>query len=175
MGNGMNKILPGLYIGNFKDARDAEQLSRNKVTHILSVHDSARPMLEGVKYLCIPAADSPSQNLTRHFKESIKFIHECRLRGEGCLVHCITNLCGSQQPASGAMLGDRVQAEYLPLCLECSTMLASSSSPCCSGAFWKHTVVPPGVPLLKWEAALVVEGVQCTVSTGVIRENCHLF
>ncbi|XP_069880835.1 dual specificity protein phosphatase 22 isoform X4 [Dipodomys merriami] len=87
MGNGMNKILPGLYIGNFKDARDMEQLSKNKVTHILSVHDSARPMLEGVKYLCIPAADSPSQNLTRHFKESIKFIHECRLQGEGCLVH----------------------------------------------------------------------------------------
>ncbi|XP_074204056.1 dual specificity protein phosphatase 22 isoform X6 [Camelus bactrianus] len=76
MGNGMNKILPGLYIGNFKDARDAEQLSRNK----------------GVKYLCIPAADSPSQNLTRHFRESIKFIHECRLGGEGCLVHWYVHL-----------------------------------------------------------------------------------
>ncbi|XP_073080153.1 dual specificity protein phosphatase 22 isoform X3 [Manis javanica] len=88
-------ILPGLYIGNFKDARDAEQLSKNKVTHILSVHDSARPMLEGVKYLCIPAADSPSQNLTRHFKESIKFIHECRLRGEGCLVHCLAGVSRS--------------------------------------------------------------------------------
>ncbi|KAH0617960.1 hypothetical protein JD844_016767, partial [Phrynosoma platyrhinos] len=25
---------------------------------------------------------------TRHFKESIAFIHECRLRGESCLVHC---------------------------------------------------------------------------------------
>ncbi|XP_025746768.1 dual specificity protein phosphatase 22 isoform X3 [Callorhinus ursinus] len=95
MGNGMNKILPGLYIGNFKDARDAEQLSKNKVTHILSVHDSARPLLEGVKYLCIPAADSPSQNLTRHFKESIKFIHECRLRGEGCLVHCLAGVSRS--------------------------------------------------------------------------------
>ncbi|XP_032970174.1 dual specificity protein phosphatase 22 isoform X1 [Rhinolophus ferrumequinum] len=95
MGNGMNKILPGLYIGNFKDARDAEQLSKNKVTHILSVHDSARPMLEGIKYLCIPAADSPSQNLTRHFKESIKFIHECRLRGEGCLVHCLAGVSRS--------------------------------------------------------------------------------
>nr|XP_060163755.1 dual specificity protein phosphatase 22 isoform X4 [Globicephala melas] len=46
MGNGMNKILPGLYIGSFKDARDAEQLSKNQVTHILSVHDSARPALE---------------------------------------------------------------------------------------------------------------------------------
>ncbi|XP_065768738.1 dual specificity protein phosphatase 22 isoform X2 [Muntiacus reevesi] len=95
MGNGMNKILPGLYIGNFKDARDAEQLSKNKVTHILSVHDSARPMLEGVKYLCIPAADSPSQNLTRHFKESIRFIHECRLQGEGCLVHCLAGVSRS--------------------------------------------------------------------------------
>ncbi|XP_048656433.1 dual specificity protein phosphatase 22 isoform X3 [Marmota marmota marmota] len=92
---GLTRILPGLYIGNFKDARDAEQLSKNKVTHILSVHDSARPMLEGVKYLCIPAADSPSQNLTRHFKESIKFIHECRLQGEGCLVHCLAGVSRS--------------------------------------------------------------------------------
>uniref|UniRef100_A0A8C0CR81 JNK pathway associated phosphatase n=1 Tax=Balaenoptera musculus TaxID=9771 RepID=A0A8C0CR81_BALMU len=89
------EILPGLYIGNFRDARDAEQLSKNKVTHILSVHDSARPTLEGVKYLCIPAADSPSQNLTRHFKESIQFIHECRLRGEGCLVHCLAGVSRS--------------------------------------------------------------------------------
>uniref|UniRef100_A0A803VAB7 Dual specificity phosphatase 22 n=1 Tax=Ficedula albicollis TaxID=59894 RepID=A0A803VAB7_FICAL len=46
MGNGMNKILPGLFIGNFKDARDVEQLSKNNITHILSIHDSARPMLE---------------------------------------------------------------------------------------------------------------------------------
>lgn len=28
-----------------------------------------------------------SPNRTRHFKESIQFIHECRLKGEGCLVH----------------------------------------------------------------------------------------
>ncbi|XP_057255330.1 dual specificity protein phosphatase 22 isoform X5 [Pezoporus wallicus] len=87
----MNWILPGLFVGNFKDARDVEQLSKNNITHILSIHDSARPMVEGMKYLCIPAADSPSQNLARHFRESIKFIHECRLRGEGCLVHCVSS------------------------------------------------------------------------------------
>ncbi|XP_039377339.1 dual specificity protein phosphatase 22 isoform X3 [Mauremys reevesii] len=81
--------------GEKKNARDAEQLSKNNVTHILSIHDGARPMLEGVKYLCIPAADSPSQNVTRHFKESIKFIHECRLRGEGCLVHCLAGVSRS--------------------------------------------------------------------------------
>ncbi|ETE61090.1 Dual specificity protein phosphatase 22, partial [Ophiophagus hannah] len=56
-------ILPGLFLGNDKDARDTEQLKQNNITHILSIHDSARPMLEGIKYLCIPAADSPSQNL----------------------------------------------------------------------------------------------------------------
>uniref|UniRef100_A0A8D0BWL1 Dual specificity phosphatase 22 n=1 Tax=Salvator merianae TaxID=96440 RepID=A0A8D0BWL1_SALMN len=95
MGNGMNKILPGLFLGNFKDARDTEHLKQNNITHILSVHDSARPMLEGVKYLCIPASDSPSQNLIRHFKESIEFIHECRLRGESCLVHCLAGVSRS--------------------------------------------------------------------------------
>uniref|UniRef100_A0A8C6Y9E6 Dual specificity phosphatase 22 n=1 Tax=Naja naja TaxID=35670 RepID=A0A8C6Y9E6_NAJNA len=95
MGNGMNKILPGLFLGNDKDARDTEQLKQNNITHILSIHDSARPMLEGIKYLCIPAADSPSQNLARHFKESIVFIHECRLRGEGCLVHCLAGVSRS--------------------------------------------------------------------------------
>uniref|UniRef100_A0AAA9SAD2 Dual specificity phosphatase 22 n=1 Tax=Bos taurus TaxID=9913 RepID=A0AAA9SAD2_BOVIN len=32
---------------------------------------------------------------TRHFKESIKFIHECRLQGEGCLVHCLAGVSRS--------------------------------------------------------------------------------
>ncbi|KAG8133262.1 hypothetical protein E2320_011072 [Naja naja] len=31
----------------------------------------------------------------RHFKESIVFIHECRLRGEGCLVHCLAGVSRS--------------------------------------------------------------------------------
>nr|XP_028593678.1 dual specificity protein phosphatase 22 isoform X1 [Podarcis muralis] len=94
-GGTRRKILPGLFLGNFKDARDTEQLKKNNITHILSIHDSARPMLEGVKYLCIPAADSPSQNLVRHFKESIEFIHECRLGGQSCLVHCLAGVSRS--------------------------------------------------------------------------------
>ncbi|XP_058524257.1 dual specificity protein phosphatase 22 isoform X4 [Ochotona princeps] len=32
---------------------------------------------------------------TRHFKESIQFIHECRLKGEGCLVHCLAGVSRS--------------------------------------------------------------------------------
>ena len=42
----MQKILKCPPLSSMTDARDAEQLSKNKVTHILSVHDSARPTLE---------------------------------------------------------------------------------------------------------------------------------
>ncbi|CAB1317390.1 unnamed protein product [Coregonus sp. 'balchen'] len=76
MGNGLNKVLPDLYLGNFKDARDREQLARNNITHILSIHDSAAPILP-------------------HFKQSIMFMHESRLKGEGCLVHCLAGVSRS--------------------------------------------------------------------------------
>ncbi|KAK2901454.1 hypothetical protein Q8A67_009569 [Cirrhinus molitorella] len=95
MGNGINKVLPDLYLGNFKDARDREQLARNNITHILSIHDTAAPILQEMTYLCIPAADSPTQNLIQHFKQSIKFMHESRLKSEGCLVHCLAGVSRS--------------------------------------------------------------------------------
>uniref|UniRef100_H3CIH6 Dual specificity phosphatase 22b n=1 Tax=Tetraodon nigroviridis TaxID=99883 RepID=H3CIH6_TETNG len=96
MGNGINKVLPDLYLGNFRvDARDREQLARNNITHILSIHDSAAPILKEMTYLCIPAADLPTQNLTQHFKQSIMFMHESRLKGEGCLVHCLAGVSRS--------------------------------------------------------------------------------
>uniref|UniRef100_A0A3B4DAX7 Dual specificity phosphatase 22b n=1 Tax=Pygocentrus nattereri TaxID=42514 RepID=A0A3B4DAX7_PYGNA len=77
------------------DARDREQLARNNITHILSIHDTAAPILQEMTYLCIPAADLPTQNLTQHFKESIMFMHESRLKGEGCLVHCLAGVSRS--------------------------------------------------------------------------------
>lgn len=95
MGNGINKVLSDLYLGNFKDARDREQLARNNITHILSIHDTAAPILQEMTYLCIPAADSPTQNLVQHFKKSIMFMHESRLKGEGCLVHCLAGVSRS--------------------------------------------------------------------------------
>nr|XP_057922250.1 dual specificity protein phosphatase 22-B isoform X3 [Doryrhamphus excisus] len=88
-------VLPYLYLGNFRDARDREQLARNNITHILSIHDSAAPILQEMTYLCISAADLPTQNLTQHFKQSIMFMHESRLKGEGCLVHCLAGVSRS--------------------------------------------------------------------------------
>ncbi|KGL91459.1 Dual specificity protein phosphatase 22-A, partial [Charadrius vociferus] len=90
-----SQVVKGLYLGNIRDSEDRENLLRNGVTHILSVHNRAKPVLEDMTYLCISASDSSSQNLLQHFKECIKFIHECRLGGGGCLVHCLAGVSRS--------------------------------------------------------------------------------
>ncbi|KAM9623113.1 dual specificity protein phosphatase 22-A-like isoform 1-T1 [Morphnus guianensis] len=95
MGSGMSKVVKGLYLGNIRDSEDRENLLKNGVTHILSIHNSAKPVLEDMTYLCISASDSSSQNLLQHFKECIKFIHECRLGGGACLVHCLAGVSRS--------------------------------------------------------------------------------
>ncbi|XP_071296892.1 dual specificity protein phosphatase 22-A-like [Agelaius tricolor] len=95
MGTGMSKIVTGLYLGNIRDSEDHEKLLSKGVTHILSVHSGAKPVLEDMTYLCISASDSSSQNLLQHFKECIQFIHECRLAGGGCLVHCLAGVSRS--------------------------------------------------------------------------------
>ncbi|XP_077166287.1 dual specificity protein phosphatase 22-A-like isoform X2 [Paroedura picta] len=95
MGSGMSKIVEGLYLGNIRDSEDRESLGKHGITHILSVHNNAKPSLEDMTYLCISASDSSNQNLLQHFKESIRFVHECRLRGGRCLIHCLAGVSRS--------------------------------------------------------------------------------
>uniref|UniRef100_A0A8D0E2K7 Dual specificity protein phosphatase 15 n=1 Tax=Salvator merianae TaxID=96440 RepID=A0A8D0E2K7_SALMN len=95
MGNGMNKVLPGLFLGNFIDAKDLDQLSRHDITHIISIHESPQPYIPGITYLRIALPDTPDANIKKHFKECIHFIHSCRLRGGNCLVHCLAGISRS--------------------------------------------------------------------------------
>lgn len=55
----MTKVLPGLYLGNFIDAKDPDQLGRNKITHIVSIHESPQPLLQDITYLRISVSDTP--------------------------------------------------------------------------------------------------------------------
>ncbi|XP_011643508.1 dual specificity protein phosphatase 22-like [Pogonomyrmex barbatus] len=95
MGNGMNKVLPGLYIGNYQDSKDADQLERFEITHILAIHDTARRLHSDKHYLCILAADSPDQNLSQYFSLCNDFIHAARLRGGNVLIHCLAGMSRS--------------------------------------------------------------------------------
>ncbi|XP_021012557.1 dual specificity protein phosphatase 15 isoform X1 [Mus caroli] len=95
MGNGMTKVLPGLYLGNFIDAKDPDQLGRNKITHIISIHESPQPLLQDITYLRISVSDAPEVPIKKHFKECVHFIHSCRLNGGNCLVHCFAGISRS--------------------------------------------------------------------------------
>jgi len=95
MGNGMNKILEGLYVGNYRDSRDSVQLTKNKITHIISIHDNAKPLHADKKYLCITASDSAEQDLSQYFTECIQFIHTARLNKGAVLVHCLAGVSRS--------------------------------------------------------------------------------
>ncbi|XP_068179182.1 dual specificity protein phosphatase 22-A isoform X2 [Antennarius striatus] len=95
MGNGMNKVLDGLYIGSLSDAENRKSLTENGITHILSVYNNPRPLFEDKTYLCIDVYDSCSENLLRHFKNAIGFIHGCRVNGGACLVHCLAGVSRS--------------------------------------------------------------------------------
>ncbi|XP_076668322.1 dual specificity protein phosphatase 22 isoform X3 [Andrena cerasifolii] len=95
MGNGMNKVLPGLYIGNYRDSKDANQLQQFEITHILAIHDTARQLHSDKHYLCILASDSPDQNLSQYFSLCNDFIHAARLRGGNVLIHCLAGMSRS--------------------------------------------------------------------------------
>lgn len=38
------QVLPGLYVGNYRDSKDSVQLNRYNITHIIAIHDAARKL-----------------------------------------------------------------------------------------------------------------------------------
>ncbi|KAK9871426.1 hypothetical protein WA026_012803 [Henosepilachna vigintioctopunctata] len=93
--NIFSKVMPGLYVGNYRDSKDANQLNKHKITHILAIHDTARRIHSDKHYLCVMASDSPDQNLSQYFSLCNDFIHAARLRGGNVLIHCLAGMSRS--------------------------------------------------------------------------------
>lgn len=90
MGNGMNKVLEGLYVGSYRDSKDLNQLEKHGITHVVAIHDSPKRFHPNLHYLMIMAADTPDQNLTQFFPICNDFIHAARLQeGKNVLIHCL--------------------------------------------------------------------------------------
>ncbi|KAL0271021.1 UNVERIFIED_CONTAM: hypothetical protein PYX00_008267 [Menopon gallinae] len=90
-----SKVLPGLYVGNYRDSKDNVQLERFGITHIIAIHDAARKLHHDKHYLCVMASDSPDQNLSQYFPICNDFIHAARLRGGNVLIHCLAGMSRS--------------------------------------------------------------------------------
>lgn len=91
----MDKVLPGLYVGNYRDSKDHQQLEKHGITHIIAIHDSPRRLIPDKHYLCIMASDTPDQNLSQYFPVCNDFIHAARLREGNVLIHCLAGMSRS--------------------------------------------------------------------------------
>lgn len=67
------QVLPGLYVGNYRDSKDQQQLEKYKITHIIAIHDSPRRLIPVSNWAALPvqtANDSvlflPGQTLSLH-------------------------------------------------------------------------------------------------------------
>ncbi|XP_044735624.1 dual specificity protein phosphatase 22-B [Chrysoperla carnea] len=89
------RVLPGLYVGNYRDSKDAAQLDKYRITHIVAIHDTARRLHSDKHYLCVLASDTPEQNLTQYFPLCNDFIHAARLRDGNVLIHCLAGMSRS--------------------------------------------------------------------------------
>lgn len=71
-----SQVLPFLYLGNERDAKDLSGLRNLDITYVLNVtsHVPQYHEGEGIRYKRIPASDSAQQDLRQYFEEAIEFI-----------------------------------------------------------------------------------------------------
>ncbi|XP_061608674.1 uncharacterized protein si:dkey-175m17.7 [Phyllopteryx taeniolatus] len=86
----VSAILPFLFLGNERDARELDLLLRLNVGYVVNVtaHLPLYHLKSGLHYKRLPATDNSKQNLRQYFEEVFEFIEEAYQSGQGVLVHC---------------------------------------------------------------------------------------
>ncbi|XP_037085970.1 dual specificity protein phosphatase 22-B-like [Pollicipes pollicipes] len=92
---GMDQVLPGLFVGSYRDSKNLAQLSTNNISHIVAVHVTAKKWYKDKNYLLISAADTPQQNLLSYIPRCNDFIHSARQGGGAVLIHCLAGMSRS--------------------------------------------------------------------------------
>lgn len=85
-----SQVLPFLYLGNERDAKDLARLKRLNIGYVLNVTAHVPQYFDalGIRYKRIPASDSAQQNLKQYFEEAIEYIDDARQNGSKVLIHC---------------------------------------------------------------------------------------
>ena len=81
-------MIPGVYLGDYKDALNAEQMEKLGITHVLTVLLGSEPRYpDRFRYMTVRAQDHHSQDLLSYLEELHAFIDEGKREG-AVLVHC---------------------------------------------------------------------------------------
>ncbi|XP_034451266.1 dual specificity protein phosphatase 18-like [Hippoglossus hippoglossus] len=88
--SGLCQVTEHLYLSNGRAARDAAQVSRCKISCIISVTETrwSCPPAAGVEHIHIPLSDSPGSPLIDHFDRVSDIIQRTAEGGGRTLVHC---------------------------------------------------------------------------------------
>ncbi|KAK0417827.1 hypothetical protein QR680_013231 [Steinernema hermaphroditum] len=99
---GMDEILPGLFLGNLRDSKDAQQLEEKRIEFVVSAHRSLEKFPEThsterpkCKVLRVAINDNPAENIEQYFSTVCAFIHAARLQEKNVLVHCLMGVSRS--------------------------------------------------------------------------------
>ena len=79
----MHEIVEGVYLGDVKDVKNADE---NDIKHVVSVINIPVDLSEIPSNLQIEIEDSPTSNILQHFQSVIDFIK--KYKNEKTLIHC---------------------------------------------------------------------------------------
>ena len=85
----LQEIVPGVYLSNFFAARNRAKLRAAGVTHVLNCGAELDCCFAGeLRYLHLPLADNPSQEIAPHLDSAYAFINGALCEGGVVLLHC---------------------------------------------------------------------------------------
>jgi len=99
-GRSASLIVPRVYLSGYYTARDAEELSRLGITHVVSVLEYVPDIPDNIAaqnrlHVCV--ADQPEEYILAHFEETTEFIRSAlaESKSNNVLVHCFMGVSRS--------------------------------------------------------------------------------
>ena len=91
-----DQISPGVWLGSYNAAKNRFWLTRNNITHILTVASGLDDVPRSYfKTKTVQVEDLGSEDLYNHFEDCISFIEEALDSNGGVLVHCVAGVSRS--------------------------------------------------------------------------------
>lgn len=93
-----HEIIPGVYLGNYKFAKNGPLLKSLKITHVINCAKETQqglPRIDRIEYKILPLDDHPSENISQYFQPTIEYIDNVIQNGGRIVIHCYAGISRS--------------------------------------------------------------------------------